>query len=311
MRVPFVSRYDRPGADRWIALLNAELSGAVVVHEDDLGEGDVAAARVAVVAGPRPEQVARFPKLEWVSSTWAGVGELIRGLPPRVGIARLVDPNLTARMAEAVLTAVLLLHRELPSYRRQQAARQWRQHDYTWPRERTVGILGLGELGRAAAAALVPHGFRVVGWSRSAKELPGVESRTGEAGLDAVLAEADILVGLLPHTPATDRLLDAERLARMKPGASLVNFGRGSLIDEAALLQRLGREGIRDAVLDVYAAEPLPPEHPFWTHPRVTVLPHISALTEPASASRLVAADLQRWLATGALPPLVDRARGY
>lgn len=166
-------------------------------------------------------------------------------------------------------------------------------------------------MGATAARRLKANGFRVIGWSRSPKTIAGIETFHGEDGLGAVLAQADILVLLLPLTAATRGLIGADALGRMKPGASLINFGRGALIDDAALLARLDSGALDHAVLDVFATEPLPSDSPYWAHERVTVLPHISAPTSVATASRIVADNLRAWLRDGAIPRAVDRRAGY
>ena len=172
-------------------------------------------------------------------------------------------------------------------------------------------MLGTGALGGAVARQLAAVGFDVAGWSASGRPVEGVRVLGGAATLPEALARAEILVTLLPATPGTEGLLDAPALARMPKGAAVVNPGRGSLIDEAALIAALDSGHLGHAVLDVFRAEPLPPQHPFWRHPRVTVTPHIAADTRPGSAAKVVAANLRR-LAAGEAPLyLVDRSRGY
>ena len=309
--IPFISRYDADTDASWIARFRENLPEFEVVRHEDFPASAKTNVQVAIVAGPKPERLLEYPKLEWVASTWAGVEGLVATAPPGVGISRLIDPELSAKMGEAVLTAVLALHRHLPQYARQQAFGEWRQHRYVYPRDRTVGILGLGELGRASIDALTTHDFKLLGWSRSEKEIEGVETYAGAAGYSQVLAKADILVCLLPLTEATEGLLGASAFAKTKPGTQLINFARGAIVDDEALLAALDSDHIDHAVLDVFALEPLPSEHPYWNHPRVTVLPHISALTDARSAAELVAKDIKQWFLTGQLPQLVNRKLGY
>lgn len=176
--------------------------------------------------------------------------------------------------------------------------------------ERPVTVLGMGELGQAAAAMLTAMGFPVTGVSASGRAVPGV-SVLPIAQLDQALARAQILVCLLPDTPATRGLLDADHLSRLPDGAWLINPGRGTLIDDEALLQGLDRGRPGHAVLDVFRTEPLPQDHPFWAHPAVTVTPHIAAETRPATAAPVVAQNLRRAMAGRPLLHLVDRDRGY
>jgi glyoxylate/hydroxypyruvate reductase A len=188
----------------------------------------------------------------------------------------------------------------------------WR-NDVTAPlaAERTVAILGLGELGRAVAAALLGLGFDVRGWSRREKELPGMRSLSGDDGLAEVLREADIVVTLLPATPETERLIDARRLAMLPRGARLINPGRGELIDDAALVGALDSGHLAHATLDVFREEPLPAWHPFWAHPRITVTPHVAAETRPETAAEAIARNVRRGEDGEPLLFVVDRAAGY
>jgi glyoxylate/hydroxypyruvate reductase len=172
-------------------------------------------------------------------------------------------------------------------------------------------MLGLGALGAACAGALAVLGFPVLGWSRRPKQVPAVACHHGEDGLAAVLGRAQIVVTLLPATPETENLLDARRLALLPMGATLINPGRGTLIDDAALLAALDSGRIGRATLDVFRTEPLPADHPFWAHPRVTVTPHIAAETRPESAARVVAENLRRLVAGEPILHPVDRSAGY
>lgn len=311
MLIPFVHTLAAQEEAEWIAAIEALSPDLTLRPLAALSAAARTQARVAVVANPDPAELAGLPNLAWVQSLWAGVERLAPHLPEHVAIVRMTDPQLAATMAEAVLAWTLYLHRDMPRYAAQQRAGLWLQHEAPRAEERTIGILGLGHMGTSAARRLAANGFQVIGWSRTAKEIAGIEASYGEGGLNAVLTRADILVLLLPLTEATRGLLGAETLARMKPGASLVNFGRGALVDDAALLARLDSGALDHAVLDVFAMEPLPPDSRYWAHPRVTVLPHISATTNVATASKIVADNLRRYLVDGAIPRAVDRRAGY
>jgi glyoxylate/hydroxypyruvate reductase A len=270
--------------------------------------------RVAVVANPAPGSLQGLPRLELIQSLWAGVDRLLADptLPAGVPIVRMVDPALSAAMAETALWAVLSLHRGFFRYARLQREARWAPHGQRRADEVCVAVLGLGQMGRAAAQRIAAQGYRVQGWSMG----PGVAATGfgvvhGEAALPPLLAQADIVVNLLPLTPATAGLLDAARLSLLPPHASLVNLGRGAQVVEADLLAALDAGRLRHAVLDVFREEPLPANHPFWRHPRVTVLPHVAALTDPRSAAAVVAANVRAWAAGETLNHRVDRARGY
>ncbi len=214
-------------------------------------------------------------------------------------------------MAEAVLTWSLFLHRDIPDYSLQQQKALWQPLPYVPARERTVGLLGLGELGKASAERLKSNGFNVIGWSRSQKTIAGVECFSGKEGFESVLNKSDILVCLLPLTQHTENLLSFESMDLIKPGAKLINFARGKIIDDEALLYALNTGRLQRAVLDVFAIEPLPRSHPYWTHPKVSVLPHISAATSIYSASQIVAQNVRNYRMLNILPNTVDLQLGY
>ena len=300
----------RKPSSRWITALSEAMPGERVMPLDRLSPSERSGVRLAIVADPDPADLAVLPNLEWVHSTWAGVERLVAELPSTLPIVRLTDPQLADTMAEAVLTAVLWLHRHGHTYAQQQRRRVWAMQDVPIPAARRISILGLGRLGRQAAERLVANGFAVSGWSRSAKLVDGITTFHGAAGFHSAL-DADIVVSLLPATPETKGIIDAAAFGAMPRGAAFVNFGRGATVDETALLAALDNGHLDHALLDVFATEPLPPNHPFWAHERVTVWPHASAPTNKQTASVVIAEAVGQWRQTGALPPAVDRARGY
>lgn len=252
-----------------------------------------------------------FTRLRAVLSLWAGVERIVGNPTIRVPLCRMVDPGLRAGMVEWVCGHVLRHHLGMDAHILGQDG-VWR-HGAVPPlaRERRVGVLGLGELGAACAGALAGLGFDVAGWSRRPRADAPVPAHSGEAGLARLLARSEIVVLLLPATPATENLLDAARLALLPPGAVVLNPGRGPLVDDAALLAALDAGRLGHATLDVFRTEPLPPDHPFWAHPRVTVTPHIAAETRPATAAEAVAENIRRGEAGLPFLHQVDRAQGY
>lgn len=310
--IPFICAPGYAFAEPWRAALQAAMPLERIVALESLDDHARAACEFAIVANPDTRDLATLPQLKWVHSVWAGVERLVEDLQHSpVEIVRLVDPQLAQTMAEAVLAWTLYLHRDMPRYARQQAAGQWLEHDYVRPQEKTVALLGLGELGLASAARLLAAGFQVSGWSRSRKAVPGVQCFAGDEELPALLTGADILVCLLPLTPQTRDMLDAPMLAHLKPGAALINFARGAIIDDHALRAALDSGQLAHAVLDVFREEPLPAAQWQWQHPQVTVLPHISGPTNRRTAAAIVAANVSRYRATGALPLVVDKQRSY
>jgi glyoxylate/hydroxypyruvate reductase len=310
--VPFIHGLNAQEEGLWLEALRAASPALDIVAGSALTAEQKQAAKVAILANPDPVKLNELPNLIWVHSLWAGVEKLMPLVAGRdLKVARLVDDVLTQTMSEAVLAWTLYLHRDMPRYRAQQSARQWQQWPVPRPQERKIGVLGLGELGAASASRLATNGFDVLGWSRSQKSVPSVTCFSGEAGLEAILAQSDIVVVLLPATPETMGLLNGHRLGQMKAGASLINFARGAILDHDALVAQLNTGQLAHAVLDVFVIEPLPTDSPLWVHPKITILPHISAPTNKESAAMQVTHAVEAWFANGSLPPFVEVGRGY
>jgi glyoxylate/hydroxypyruvate reductase A len=250
-----------------------------------------------------------FTRARAVLSLWAGVERIVGNATLTQPLCRMVDPGMTGHMVSYVVGHVLRHHLGLDQHLKR-AAPVWDQTPPPHPSERAVAVLGLGELGGACAAAIAALGFRVSGWARTPKALP-FPTDHGEDGLRRVLGAAEIVVTLLPRTAETENLLDARRLGWMRPGSVLINPGRGALIDEDALLAALDAGHLGHATLDVFRKEPLPEGHPFWTHPRATVTPHIAANTHPPTASGVIAENIRRGEAGEPFLYLVDRAQEY
>ena len=267
----------------------------------------------ALVANPPAGTLRGLPGLRLVQSLWAGVDGLLAdaSLSADVPLARMVDPSMNEAMAQTALWAVLALHRGFFDCAGQQQRAEWHPHPQRRADEVNVAVLGLGQMGRATAQRLVANGYRVTGWSTHAKALEGVTTYAGPAALMPVLATAQIVVNLLPLTPATCGLLNRQTLAAMPRGAGLVNLARGAHVVEADLLEALDSGHLGHAVLDVFHTEPLPAAHPFWCHPKVSVLPHIAAQTDPRSAARVAAANVHALREGRPFENVVDRARGY
>jgi glyoxylate/hydroxypyruvate reductase A len=304
----FYSQYDDPEA--WRRALAAELPDLDFRVAPAIG--DPAAVRYVLVWKPPAGFFAAFPNLALVVNLGAGVDSLVgRDDLPDVPIARLSDPGMQALMTSYVLFAVIRHARGFLELERAQRLRQWH---YVHPGSLSafrIGVLGLGELGGAAAEGLVRTGFDVRGWARSHKTIDGVKCLAGADMLDRFLSESDILVVMLPLTAETHGLLDARRLALLPSGAKLVNVSRGSIVDDDALLAALRSGAIAEATLDVFAVEPLPSEHPFWTMDNVLITPHLASSAVPQDAARDVAESIRRVRAGGAPLHPVDRRRGY
>ncbi len=260
--------------------------------------------------GDTPPDFTAFTRCKAVLSLWAGVERIVGNPTLTQPLCRMVDPGLTQGMVEYVTGHVLRSHLGIDALLASQNGR-WNPVVPPLASERPVAILGLGALGTACAQALAGLGFPVLGWSRRAKEIAGVACLHGTDGLYAALRQAQILVTLLPATPQTENTLNAETLSLLPRGATLINPGRGSLIDDDALLAALASGRVGHATLDVFRTEPLPHDHPFWAHPRITVTPHVAADTRPSSAARVLAENIRRGLAGEPFLHVVDRGAGY
>ncbi len=281
--------------------------------------GPVEGIRYAIVAKPPAGLLASLPNLQAILSLWAGVDHITSdpSWPRHVPIYRMIEPGLTGGMVEFVLSQVLNLHLGNYEIVASQARKEWLRA----PRgpfglepmiaDRTVGILGLGEMGRNCATALRGLGFPVLGWSRSAKRIEGVACHHGDAGLSDVLTRSEILVNLLPLTPETENILDAARLAMLPRGAGLINVGRGQHVVEADLLRALESGQLSRAVLDVFREEPLPQDHPFWIHPQITVYPHIASVTRVRTGVPALIRTLDILESGGTPEGWFDPDRGY
>lgn len=272
-----------------------------------------------VASWKHPEgSLAGLPNLAAIFSLGAGVDHIFADSRlPDVPIARVVDPDLTTRMSEYVVLHCLMHLRQQRRYERQQLAKSWDDDRYqSAARSVRVGIMGLGELGLDAARKLQVMGFDVAGWSRSPKSVDGLATFSGEDGMAPFLARTDILVSLLPLTPETRGVLNAELLAGLARdgrlgGPFLINAGRGGLQVEADILAALESGTLKGATLDVFETEPLPADSPLWSHPAVTVTPHNAAMSEPEAVATLIAAQIRRLQAGEPLDHIVDPAKGY
>ena len=276
--------------------------------------GDPAEIEAAVVwTAHDMMELRRYPNLKLIVSMGAGVDHLLRapGPPPGIPVARLKDVLLTSAMAEWVLLNVLRFHRQDPEYRALQQRKEWLELSAPSTAERRIGILGIGELGSASARVLTSLGFPVMGWSRSAKTLPGVQTFHGADGLMAMAAKTDILICLLPLTPETRGVLNAKLLSALPRGAYVINGARGGHMVAEDMLAALDSGHIAGAALDVFEPEPLPTESGFWSHPKVFLTPHAASITIPSSVAPQVVENIRNLRAGRPLINLVDFSLGY
>lgn len=306
----FLYKADPVRGQEWAELFASKAPGIPFRIWPDTGDP----LRVRYLAAWKPPDAIqeRFPNLEVLFSTGAGIDQFdLSALPADLPVVRMAEPGIVAGMVEYVTMAVLALHRDLPVYLAQQGRRDWRVARVFPASRRRVSVLGLGMLGRAVLDQLRILGFQLAGWSRSRHKVEGVTCYAGAEELPAMLAVTDILVCLLPLTEATRGILDSKLFALLPAGASLVHVGRGPHLDHGALLDALESGHLSGAVLDVTDPEPLPRDHPFWSHPKILVTPHIASMTQSETAVELVLENIRRHRAGQRLIGLVDRARGY
>lgn len=295
-------------AASWIPGLQAALPGASVT----LWEPGAPQADFAVVWKPPQQLLDEQTGLKAIFNTGAGVDALMKlDLPQGVPVIRLDDAGMSVQMAEYVCHAIIRHFRELDGYEADMGQGKW---SFRKPRSRLdypVGVLGLGVLGERVAKAVAQFDFPVNGWSRSPKAVPGIQSFAGEDQLDAFLAASRFVVCLLPLTPDTENLLNARRLAKIRPGGYVINVARGAHVVDADLLAAIASGHLAGATLDVFRVEPLPLGHAFWNHPKITVTPHTSARTLRSESIAQIASKIGALQRGDAVAGRVDAARGY
>jgi glyoxylate/hydroxypyruvate reductase len=274
--------------------------------------GDPAQVRYLAAWMPPDDIATTFPNLELVFSVGAGVDQFdVSRLPPHVPLIRMLEPGIAEGMVEYVTMAVLALHRDLVHFIAQQREQTWREIQITPAAKRRVGVMGLGLLGQAVLERLKAFGFPLAGWNRSPRAIKDVSCYAGGQALSEFLARTDVLVCLLPLTDETRGILNTSLFEALPRGARLVNVGRGGHLVERDLIEALDHGTLSAAVLDVAEHEPLPAGHPFWSHPRILLTPHIASMTTPEAAVDFVLETIARHRRGEALPGRVDLERGY
>lgn len=314
MLIAYVPNKNTKSAQSWLNAFTAAMPEYRFKLLSELSKTERHQIEVAIVANAENSDFTQLPHLKWVQSTWAGVEKLL-DCPSLsdIPIVRLQDPTLADTMADSVLCWVMNCQRHTPLYGQQQKARLWQSYSVKPNQEFEVLLLGAGNMGMAAARRLKEQGYKLSIWARTAgnSQSEDMNYYSGREGLRKTLRRADVVVALLPDTPDTRLLLDEETLSWCKPDAYLVNFGRGSVLKQSALLACLDNKSLTHAVLDVFDTEPLPQGHPFWHHPKVTVLPHVAAPTNPESATLIIKQNLSNYALYGEIPQAVDSKKGY
>lgn len=297
--------------DRYIQAIREALPNEDVREWPEVG--DPAEIEIACIFRSPPGFLTPFTNLKLISSTGAGVDTLVLDpeFPRHIPLVRVVDEDFGNRMAEYAATWVMFHHRDVAHFMAAQRESKWAYRTMRSAREVKVGVMGLGQMGAAAASLLARIGYDTAGWSRSAKSIEGVTCFAGAEGLEAFLARSEIVVNLLPLTDETRGILDAALFAKMPRGGVLISAGRGAHLVEDDLIAALASGQLRGATLDVFAKEPLAPEHPFWTTPGLFVTPHASSTASLETSVGAFAENVRRYRAGEPLLNLVDLDRGY
>lgn len=308
MNILFLSKVEKP--ERWLP----ELSRLLPQDRFFTGEEfDPASIDIALAGSPPPGIIGRLNNLKLVQSLWMGVDALLAdtSFPRGIPLARLIDPGMVAAMVESVTAHVLDFHRHHHVYRAQQAEKKWHRLPQFMASDRTVGILGMGELGTAVARRLLSFGFNIAGWKRRPAQLQGIDCYSGSVGMGELLRRSQIIVCLLPLTEETRGILNAAAFARMPRGGCVINVARGPQIVNDDLIAALDSGQLGHAYLDVFEKEPLPSDSPLWAHPGISITPHTAALTEPRTAIAEIIANIERIRAGEPAQHLVDFSAGY
>jgi glyoxylate/hydroxypyruvate reductase len=254
-----------------------------------------------------------YPNIKCIASTGAGVDHILKdpGLPKGVVITRVVDKNLTQDMTSYIMTQVMCYARNILDYHRAQDKNEWLPRPYKDKSQTRIGIMGMGELGKDAAGKFLSLGFKVNGWARSKKDFGRVKVYVGAEGLAEFLGQINILVCLLPLTPATTNILNKETFAQLPKGAFIINVARGEHLVEKDLVEALDSGQLSGACLDVFREEPLPKEHIFWRHPQIIITPHIASVTNPESVAPQIVDNIKRLREGKPLINTVMVDRGY
>lgn len=302
-------------SEQWIEGMRVRLPQANIRQWE---KGDKQSADYAMVWLPPYECLAGRNDLKGIFALGAGVDAILKQeqdkpgtLPAGVPVMRLEDTGMAIQMEEYACAKVLAYFRRMDEYRQLQSQRQWKQLPAYQHEEFVIGVMGAGALGQAVAKRLVSFGFHVRTWSRSEKQIPNVKSYYGNEQLPAFLSGTRVVINLLPSTPETVGILNQQLFSQLQQGAYVINLARGAHLIEQDLLSALDTGQVAGAALDVFASEPLSQMHPFWTHPRIAITPHVAAFTQPKEAMDMIVSNINRIEAGEAPVGVVDMERGY
>lgn len=302
-----------PGKDpeAWVEVLEKQHPGLnIYVYPEEHDKEEV---EFALVWNHPRGLFKNYPNLKVIASMGAGVDHITSDpeLPENITITRVIDNRLTSDMSAFVLAMIMDHLRNLSFYQEKEAEKIWNPVNYKRIEEVRVGIMGLGVMGSALASTLIRNGFTVSGWSKSEKEIEGVKSYYDNDDFEEFLQNSDILICLLPLTPQTETILDKELFEKLPEGAFVINVARGEHLVEHDLLEMIDTGHLSGAALDVFREEPLPDDHPFWTHPRIKVTPHIASVTKPEAVVPQIVENYERMKEHEPLKNVVERKKGY
>ncbi len=311
MSILLATNFTKKDSEIWMSELEKAFPDEVLIPLSE--KNSCRDVEIAICYQPPKNALSGLPKLRFIQLLSAGVDGILvdTSIPANIPFCRLVDPAMAETLAHTALLSVMMLHRNLTGYQQQQKERVWQQLPQIPAAQLTVSVLGLGNMGQATARMIEKLGYRTLGWSKGQKTIAGIECYAGDTGLKDVLSKSDIVLNLLPLTPSTRGLFNAENFATMKRGASLINLARGAHVIDDDLIAVLNSDQLGHAILDVFNTEPLPVDSQIWTHPKITVFPHIAAITDPKTASQIVARNIGNFRSGKPLVGLVDRSRQY
>ena len=302
--------FDQKNPEPWVKLLEEKLPNTSVEVYPSIKEPEQ--VTFAVCWKPEKDALSQFPNLKVVQSIGAGVDHIFKGqqLSDSVQVCRIIDSQLTQDLYEYVLTGLMSYLRDFPKYFNDQLTKTWKPKRYQTIGQTTVTVLGLGSIGAFIAKELAEIGFNVRGWSRNLKKIAGVQTYQQDQ-LTIALHQSDVLVNVLPLTPDTEDILNSQTMSLLNPGGYMINVGRGAHLVENDLMELIESGQLSGALLDVFRTEPLPIQHPFWNHPKITITPHVASITTLTNAVDIAVENWNRHLHRKKLLHEVSVIQGY
>ncbi|NQY20278.1 MAG: glyoxylate/hydroxypyruvate reductase A [Campylobacteraceae bacterium] len=299
-------------AKKYLSYFKEQLKDFDLKTFEELKKDELERCKVAIVLDSTKEQLQSFPNLIWVQSVKAGVEKLIEQLNgSQVQISRLIDNQLSYTMANTVLAWVYCIQKNIYAYKIQQNNSIWNEIEEQENEDTNIAILGLGELGLKSANKLLENDFKISAWARSKKDVKNIKMYYGDDGLDEILTHADIVVCLLPLSKSTRNIISKDKINLMKKGSAFINFARGAIVDYEAIELSINNGQIKHAVLDVFNTEPLDKNSTLWANEKISILPHVSAITNLKTASKISSDNVNKYYNEGKFPSFINKELGY